>query len=186
MSREKKGRVGCPTVCGIGRHSSPLAVRRRISGQCLCPRRSCSNDFRSRHRRRFRRSWRDRAVRHCSSTRIRPHDQLQGTHMEESNRRRRLRQCYSTPNSSQGSRGCLQVATAESAAAQMAVAARVRAAAARAAAWAAGARARAAEATAVVTLEGRNPYNPYRMGKNRTLHLHRRPGSCHRLRHYTC
>jgi hypothetical protein len=38
---------------------------------------------------------------------------------------------------------------------------------------------------AVCTPEGRNPYSPYHMGRSRTLHLHRRPGSCHRLRHYT-
>ena len=38
---------------------------------------------------------------------------------------------------------------------------------------------------AACTPEGRNPYSPYRMGRCRTLHLHRRPGSCHRLWHYT-
>ena len=38
---------------------------------------------------------------------------------------------------------------------------------------------------AACTPEARNPYSPYHMGRSRTLHLHRRPGSCHRLRHYT-
>jgi hypothetical protein len=38
---------------------------------------------------------------------------------------------------------------------------------------------------AACTPEARNPYSPYHMGISRTLRLHRRPGSCHRLRHYT-
>ena len=65
--------------------------------------------------------------------------------------------------------------------------------AARMEAMAAVARAAARVAAAMVevvraacTPEGRNPYSPYRKGTDRTLHLHRRPGSCHRLRHYTC
>ena len=69
-----------------------LSHYRRISRQSLCPRRSCSivlqtHDCR-RDRGRHRRGWRGRAVRHCSSTHILPHDHRQGTHPAESNRRR--------------------------------------------------------------------------------------------------